>query len=413
MNESTELAQFNELPAIAANAPAVLAKNTNYVNRGVKKGQGLLDTIESMGGGAQMDPDLDAACNEYLLEVKKAIDIMNTGSEPITKMLTAIHKEFTSLRNTIDWKKDGTVPFKIQEARNELARAVAAEQRRQEQALLNKQRADKEKIDILAAVELKVRTRFNEILFTGKKMFNDVFNGMTLDNVSDVTDRINKIPDIYHQSKFNEINEINAGVTAVYIPATELASIIYDARASLYPECSKAFTEEMTALRLGLLDMIPARVAELKEIAKAGKKEQERLQKEAELRQRQADIDLEAENQRKANEALMAEQQTKEIGTAQLSFEKDVAQADIFSSGTQAVKHAYILHVRSSTGYMMVTNLWFKHFAKSMPLDKFDKKTFGSMKADLENLAFNGGEMLAPSQHYEYVEDVKAITKRA
>lgn len=409
MNESTELAQFNELPAIAANAPAILAKNTNFVNRGITKGQGLLDTIESMGGGSQMDPDLDAACNEYLLEVKKAIDIMNAGRSPITKMLTAISKEFTRLENALDKAAAGTVPFKIQEARNELARSVVAEQRRQEQELFNKQRADKEKIDIVAVVELKVRTRFNEILFTGKKMFNDVFNSMTLDTVTDVTDRINKIPDIYHQSKFNEIN---AGVTAIYIPATELASIIYDARAGLYPECSKAFKEEMTALRLGLLDMIPARVAELKEIAKAGKKEQERLQKEAELRQRQAEIDMEAENQRKANEALMAEQQTKDIGAAQLNFEKDVAQADIFSSGMRSVKHSYILTVHSAVGCQMVTALWYKHFAKSITLDKLLKKAPTSMIADLEKLAFNGGEMLAQSPHYEYQEDVKAITKR-
>lgn len=409
MNESTELAQFNELPAIAANAPAILAKNTNFVNRGITKGQGLLDTIESMGGGAQMDPDLDAACNEYLLEVKKAIDIMNAGRSPITKMLTAISKEFTRLENALDKAAAGTVPYKIQESRNELARAVAAEQRRQEQELLNKQRADKEKIDIVAAVELKVRTRFNEILFTGKKMFNEIFNGMTLDTVSDVTDRINKIPNHYARSKFNEIN---AGVTAVYIPAAELASIIYDARASLYPECSKSFTEEMTALRLGLLDMIPARVAELKEIAKAGKKEQERLQKEAELRQKQAEIDLEAENQRKANEALMAEQQTKDIGTAQLNFEKDVAQADIFSSGTQAVKKSYVLICHSNIGVQMSQALWYKHFSKSTPLEKLLKKTPDAMIKDLQILAFNGGEMLAPSPHYEYQEDVKAVTKR-
>lgn len=409
MNESTELAQFNELPAIAANAPAILAKNTNFVNRGITKGQGLLDTIESMGGGAQMDPDLDAACNEYLLEVKKAIEIMNAGRSPITKMLTAISKEFTRLENALDKAAAGTVPFKIQEARNELARAVAAEQRRQEQELLNKQKADKERVDLVATIERKVRERYNEILYLGKKKFNDLFNSLTLDTAPDVEDAIKKIPEHYAQSKFNEIA---VPVTAMYIKADELPGLIYDTRASLYPECSKSFNEEMTGLRHSLLDMIPARVAELKEIAKAGKKDQERLQKDADLRQRQTEIDLEAENQRKANEALMAEQQTKDIGTAQLNFEKDVAQADIFSSGTQSIKKSYVLQVFSAVGWQTVAALWFKHFAKATTLDKLEKKTLGAMKADLEKLAFNGGEMLAPSPHYEYQEDVKAVTKR-
>lgn len=409
MNENTELAQFTELPAIAASAPAILAKNTKFVNKGIAKGQGLLDTIESMGGGSQMDPDLDAACNTYLLEVKQAIDIMNAGRSPVTKMLTAIAKEFTRLENALDKASSGTIPFKVQEARNELARAVAAEQRRKEQELLNKQKADKERIEMVATIERKVRERYNEILYLGKKKFNDLFNSLTIENAPEITEVINKIPEIYHQSQFNQIS---VPVTSIYLPATELPGLIFDTRASLYPECSKSFSEEMTALRLHLLDQIPARVAELKEIAKAGKKEQERLQKEAELRQKQADLELEQENQRKANAALMAEQQAHEIGAAQLHFEKDVAQADIFSSGTQAVKKSYIINVRSAVGWQTVAALWFKHYAKATTLDKLEKKTLGAMKSDIEKLAFNGGEMLSPSPHYEYTEDVKAVTKR-
>lgn len=409
MNESTELVQFAELPAIAANAPAILTKNTNFVNRGITKGQGLLDTIESMGGGAAMDPDLDEACNAYLLEVKKAVDIMNTGRSPITKMLTAISKEFTRLENALDKAAVGTVPYKIQEARNELARAVAAEQRRKEQDLLNKQKADKERIELVATIERKVRDRYNEILYLGKKKFNDLFNSLTLDTVPDITEAINKMPEHYAQAQFNQIA---VSVTAIYMPAAELPGLIYDTRSTLYPECSKSFAEEMSALRHSLLDMIPARVAELKEIAKAGKKEQERLQKEAELRQKQADLDLEQENQRKANEALMAEQQTKEIGAAQLNFEKDVAHADIFSSGTQAVKKSYVMQVYTQVGVQMALALWFKHFAKATTVDTLLKKTPAAMIKDLEKLAFNGGEMLSPSSHYEYQEEVKALTKR-
>jgi Skp family chaperone for outer membrane proteins len=409
MNESTELVQFNELPAIAANAPAILAKNTNYVNLGIAKGNGLLDTIESLGGGANMTPELDEECNTFLLQVKGAVEKMNSGRAPITKMLTAIAKEFTRLENALDKSAEGTVPYKIQEARNELARAVAAEQRRKEQELLNKQKADKERIELVATIERKVRERYNEILYLGKKKFNDLFNTLTLDNIPDITAAVMKIPDFYPQSKFNEIS---VPVTSIYLPAAELPELIYDTRAALFPECSKSFSEEMTALRHNLLDMIPARVTELKEIVAAGEKEKARLQKAANLRQKEAELELEKENQRKANDALLAEQQTKEIGTAQLNFEKDVAQADIFSSGTQAVKKSYVLQIFTQVGVQMALALWFKNYAKATPLETLLKKTPAAMIKDLEKLAFNGGEMLAPSSHYEYVEDVKAVTKR-
>lgn len=406
MTETTQaLVQFQELPAIAANAPAILSKNTNFVTRGIAKGQGLLDTIEAEG----MTQELDEACNTYLLEVKKAVDIMNAGRAPITQMLTAIAKEFTRLENSLDKTKGDTIPYKIQEARNELARTVLAEQRRQEQIRANAEKASKERIELVATIERKVRERYNDILFLGKKKFNDLFNSMTLDTVVDVTDAIKKMPDIYHQAKFNEIA---APVTAIYIEAREIPTLIYDTRAGLYPECSKNFQDEMGALKIHLLDQIPARAAELKEIEKAGKERTLQLQKEAELRQKEEELRLEQENQRKANEALIAEQQSKEIGEAQIAFDKDVAQADIFSSGTQAVKKSYVLQVYSAVGWQNVAASWFKNFAKSTTLEKMEKKTLGAMKSDLEKLAFNGGEMLSNSAHLEWMEDVKAITKR-
>jgi len=82
MSNTTGLVQFQELPAIAANAPQILKKNTELLDRALAKGQTLIDTIE----GGDMSPELDDECNRYLAQCAKALSIMNEGRAPITKM---------------------------------------------------------------------------------------------------------------------------------------------------------------------------------------------------------------------------------------------------------------------------------------------------------------------------------------
>ncbi len=406
-DENTGLVQFQELPAIAANAPAILEKNTKLLSIAIDKGQTLLDTIE---GAGEITPEIDEDCNKFMANCATALKTMNERRSPITQMLTAVAKEFTRLENDLDKDKAGTIPFKIQAHRNELARKQLIKQQEEANKLKQQRLAAEEKIDVVARVQLKVRERYNEALIASKRKFNEVFNEMTLDNIEETKAAIKAMPLAYPRDKFELIQ---CAVTAVYIPTEELAGIMFDAKVALYDELNANFRENMEALQMHLTDQIPARKQELVEIGKAGKAEQKRLADAAILRQKEEALRLEREESDRQAQALRASQETKEVGEATLNFEQDIAKAEIMGSATQVVKQSYVIEVKSATGWMMVVNLWFQNFGGKTSQDKFPGKKLESMKKDCELLAFNGGPRLDDSPHLEYLLDVKAKTTKS
>lgn len=407
MSETTTgLVQFQELPAIAANAPAILEKNTKRLQHVINKGQELLDTIEAEG----MTPELDAACNEYLVGVAKLKVMANELRSPLTKMLTAVSKEFTTIENGMDKDNASTIPYQIQQHRNELARAEEAKRRKALEEEKNKRQAAEEAIDIKVRVELKVRERYNTALIAAKQKYIDIFNEFNaVDQEADIKAQIDIMPTSYPRDKFELIS---VPITAIYISIDDLAGIIYSAKMALYDELNANFRENMEGHRHHLLDQIPARKQEILEIAKAGKAEAKRLADAAALRQREEQLRLEKEEQQRQSDALKAAETAKQVGEAQLAFNTDIKIAEIMSEQTQAVKHSYEIKVLTMTGWMQIANLWFKQFGSKTSVDKMMTKKFESMKKDLEVLAFNGGERLADSGHLIYESDVKAVTKK-
>lgn len=407
--QNTALIQFQELPAIAADAPAILEKNTAWMTSGINKGQGLLDTIEAEG----MSPELDADCNEYLAQVATAKIKMNERRSPITKMLTAVAKEFTRLENALDKTDPSTIPYKIQDARDGLARTIALQQLKKQQELRDKQLADQERIDLKIKVQLRVREKYNEILFNFKKANNELFNTINLENIETIKAKLEAIPTTYPEDKFTEIKCV---LTSVYLKPDQLEMLVYNARAELYMECAADFKKNMEELQHYLLDQIPARKNELEEIEmaeKANKKLADQMKADAALRQQEEELRLAKENQQKEKDNEAQANTAKLVGTAELEFNKEVAHAEIFGGNTQVVKHSYVINVMTAQGWMMVINLWFKHFGGKTTLDKIAAKKPESMKKDLEVLAFNGGERLDDSGHLVYERDVKAVTKKA
>ncbi len=404
--KETGLVQFQELPAIAANAPAILEKNTKRLQHVKNKGQELLDIIEA----EDITPEIDQACNEYLIGVATLKKMANELRSPLTQMLTAVSKEFTSIENDMDVKTPGTIPYKIQEHRNELARQEEIKRRKALEEEKSKRQAAEEAIDIKARVELKVREKYNTNLIAAKQKYIDLFNTFeTVDQEAAIKVEIDKMPLSYPRDKFELIP---VPITAIYVKAEDLAALIYSTKMAMYDELNANFKENMEAHKHHLIDQIPARKQEILEIAKAGAAEKKRLEQAALLRQKEEQVKLEREESDRQAQAIKDAETTKQVGEAQLSFETDVATAAINSETTQAVKHSYVIEVKTMTGWMLVANLWFKEIGPKVSMDKMPQKKWESMKKDLEVLAFNGGPRLDDSAHIEYFNDVKAVTKK-
>jgi hypothetical protein len=401
------LVQFQELPAIVSSAPEVLEKNTKLLNMAIGRGTGLLDTIDGDG----MNPEIDAECNKFLATCSEAVKRMNERRSPITKMLTAVQKEFTRLENDLDVTKAGTIPYKIQQHRDNLAREQEAIRRKKLEEEKQKQFAAEETIRVKAMVETRVRERFNANLMAAKQKAIDIFNGFNdVKQESEIREALNAIPVTYPRDKFELID---TKVTAIYIKPEELAVLIFTTKMSFYDELNADYNSTMSAHKMNLIDQIPARKQEIKDIAAAGKAEKERLEKEAKRRQEEEATRLQREELERQQAAAKAVEHNIHAGQAQVLFDQDIAKAEIVGEATQAVKEFYIIEVKTAQGWMMVINLWFKYYGGKTAVEKIGTKKPESMKKDLETLAFNGGERLADSSHLEYVSDVKALTKKS
>lgn len=403
--QNTGLIQFQELPVIAANAPEILQKNQSLLQKALSQGQGLLDTIQAEG----MNDQIDAACNTFLVNCKAALEKMNGRRSPITKMFTAIAKEFTTLEAPLDSTKSDSLYSQIQTQRNAYAKQKEEIRRQKEAEILRKQKIEQEKIDLKAHVEQAIRTAYLDKLYAFKKKGNDLFNALTLENLAENKKAIAALSTMYPRDKFYELP---VTVTAVYLTKLELASLIFSVREELYNELSANFRENMEDLKSHLAEQIPARKAELEEIAKASVAEKKRLQDEADRRQReeQIRIEREAEQAKKASEEKVSI--NRDAATANTLFDSEAEKAQLVDKSIQ-VRQGYKITVTRPAGYQQIAAYWFSKFLNDTPMEKLEKKSLGQMTSDLEKLAqATDGKEKVISEYIIYEEDFKALAKR-
>lgn len=408
MSETTTagLVKFEELPAIAANAPEILMLNQNLLAKAQGRGQALLDTIAAEG----MTDDLDKACNDFLVTCKVAIEKMNDRRSPITKMFTAIAKEFTTLEAPLDSSKPDSLYSKIQVERNLYAKKKAEIQRQKELEIQRKQAIEQEKIDLKARVEQCLRDAYLTKLYAFKAKGNAFFNEITLENIDIKKDEIEKLAIVYPRDKFYELP---VTVTSVYLAKEDLAELIFDTRVKLYDELSANFRENMEDLKAHLLEQIPARKNELVEISKASKAEKQRLQDEADRRKKEEEIRIAREQDAAKREAENKVKISQDAETANTLFDAESEKAQLIDTSGAKVKNGYKITVLAPAGYQQIAAFWFSKFLNKTTIDQLEKKSLGQMKKDLETLAqASGGNDRIISEYVQYEEDFKAIAKK-
>lgn len=398
--------KFEELPAIAANAPEILMANQKLLSLAQGKGQGLLDTIAAEG----MNDELDAECNKFLVNCKAAIEKMNDRRSPITKMFTVIAKEFTSLEAPLDSTKPDSLYTKIQNQRNAYAKLKADQQRLKELEIQRKQQIEQEKIDLKARVQQSIREAYLSKLYAHKVKGNEIFNSITLENIAEKTEEIKKLPILYPRDKFYELP---VTATSVYLEKVELASLIFDTRVNLYDELAANFRENMEDLKSNLLEQIPARKAELNDIAKASAAEKKRLQDEADRRKQEEDIRIAREQDQAKRDAEALVNSRREAETANTLFDAESEKAQLVDGSGAKVKTGYKITVTAPAGYQQIAAFWFSKFITKSTVEQLEKKSLGQMKSDLEKLATaSDGKDKIISEYIQYEEDFKAIAKK-
>jgi len=405
MSTTTAISNINveEISTTMENAGLILVANETLADKAVKGAQALLDTIEAEGMSDAIDSDLNA----WQLKAKGAVKILNERRAPITQMMTRLAGLFTSQENKLDPKKADTVSAKVQIARDKWATFKANEQRKKEQEILKQQNIAKEKISIKADIQSSIREIFNTKLADFKGSVSKKYNALTLENRAEIEQYIKDRPIVYPIDAFRKLEPT---VFATYIDQVEVDKIITDEREALYDELAAMFRENMEVEKSNTLELIPSRILELQEIAKAGAKEKARLEKVAEDRKIADELRLKREKDEQEAKDKATVQNTVALETASTLFDTTAAIAEVKETAGKT-KVAEKINVLTTDGWGAIFIFYFEKEGKGLSVEDFGKKTLIQMRAFAEKQNNKSGEKI-DNPFIEYVEEVKAVTSK-
>ena len=131
MSQELAIIKQENIQTIVSAAPQSYKDNKLSRENCEAAGQAILDAIVQGG----MTDELDQRAAQYIEKARKTVKKMNERRAPVTQLFDTIRKEFTVMENAIDPTKANTIPFKLQQYRNQFAakkRAEEEERRRKE-----------------------------------------------------------------------------------------------------------------------------------------------------------------------------------------------------------------------------------------------------------------------------------------
>ncbi len=354
----------------------------------------LLETITEKG----MTNELDKEAALYISRTKKTIKDMNERRAPVTKLFDQIRSEFTTLENAIDPTRAGTVPYQLQQLRNDYAARRHAEEEARQRAAEVARQAAIAKESYRTACKDDYKAQFNQLVISRINELTEMSSRMTLDTYTAIFDTLTGYdpqlpadwcPESTVRLPFN-------------LPPEEARAIRTAALQSLIPQFKEQFLAEVGDYRQELLDRLPSKKTELERAAQASAAEKARI--EAELKAREAAELARKEAERKARETEEAHKKEVEKATTEAnSLFAMTATSSAYQPKTKVTKK---IRVTSPDGYSQLFALWWSKEGCRLSAEEL-AKVFKKQITFCEKLA-NKEEIFIEHPGVEYVDDVKA-----
>lgn len=391
-----------EVSNIIQTTPAILQRNELSVSGCNKAGKALLDTIE--GSQGINSDELDTAVAEYINKVKVTVVNMNERRKPITQMLTAIGKMFTTMENQIDIKVAGTIPYRLQDARNKYAAMKLAEQKKRAEEARRVQMAENEKAGYRADLALLLDSVYSSYVEKHINALNSMFSRITLATYNDVALRIKKASTAFVWTDF--VGNVSDKIVTYYMDADTRKAIKNEVATAKKKEFTERYTFELEDLRQSIVDRLPSRRKELEEqeelertnAAAAAEAAANREKQEQEERAKQA-----LDRKKRDDDAKAKADAEKATAEVQAAF--DFSATSVPDSPTNA-KVTKKIRVTNPKGYMLLYQMWFTKEGQNMTNDELEK-AHKKMITFCEKIANKDGETIQ-SPFVQYVDDVKA-----
>lgn len=396
---SSELAIIKQenIQTIVSAAPQSYSDNKLSCERCISAGQSILNTITASGG---MTDELDKEAALFIEKARKTVKKMNEKRSPVTKLFDDIRREFTVIENAIDPTKADTIPYKLQQYRNQYAAKKRAEEEKRRQEEYKRQQAEQARVKLRQDIEGDFKTQFQTYL-------NQSINWLTAKDSSVTLENYNTV--------YSEVKNFSASLpagwlrnlhTLIRIPGNvsvdELRRIETGTKERLGKQFTEQYTAEIQDNKDFILDRLPSKKANLERIAQADAADAARAKAEMEERQRKEAKEREAERKRREEE----EKQKAEMARQQAEMSGLFAEQASMQSYQPKVKVTQKIELLNPEGIMPILSMWWSKEGCTLSVEELSK-LFKKQITFCEKLA-NKDNVYIENESVQYIDDVKA-----
>lgn len=396
---SSELAIIKQenIQTIVSAAPQSYNDNKLSCERCISAGQSILNTITTNGG---MTDELDKEAALFIEKARKTVKKMNEKRSPVTKLFDDIRREFTVIENAIDPTKVDTIPYKLQQYRNQYAAKKRAEEEKRRQEEYKRQQAEQARIKLRQDIEGDFKAQFQTYLNQSINWLTTKDNSVTLENYNTVYSEIKNF------SVSLPADWLHNLYTLIRIPANILVDELRQFETDTKERLSKQFTEQYTAEiqdnKDFILDRLPSKKANLERMAQADAAEAARVKTEMEERQRKEAEEREAERKRKEEE----EKQKAEMARQQAEMNGLFSEQASMQNYQPKVKVTQKIELLNPEGIMPILSMWWSKEGCTLSVEELSK-LFKKQITFCEKLA-NKDSVYIENESVQYIDDVKA-----
>lgn len=392
----------NEVVNILQAAPGILTDNETRVTRCSNAGKSLLDTINATNG--INSDEVDGQVQKFIEASKQTLKRINGSRTPITQMLTAISKRFTSLESEIDVKTSGTIPYKLQRARNEYAAKKLEEQKKREEEARRIQLAENEKAQYKADITLLLDTTYTNYVSRHINALNGMYDHATLASYNDVCRQIKEANVTFNWTDF--ANNVKDTFQTFYMDAATRTNIKNELASTKKIEYTQRYSFELEDLKQSLIDRLPSLRKQLEEQEELRRTNAVKAARQEELRRKEQQEQLrKQEEERKRREAEAKAKAEAEKAAAEVQAAFDFSAASMPSTPTKA-KVKKKIQITNPQGFLPVYQLWFTREGVNLSMEDLEK-VHKKMITYCEKVMNKDGEQIQ-SAYVKYVDDVTA-----
>lgn len=394
----TELAIIKQenIQTIVSAAPQSYNENKLSCERCVSVGQSLLQNIINEG----MTDELDQQAAIFIEKARKTVKKMNEKRSPVTKLFDDIRQKFTVMENTIDPTKIDTIPYKLQQLRNQFAAKKRAEEEKRRQEEYKRQQAEQARVKLKQDIEEDFKAQFQAYLSQSINWLTTNDNNVTLENYNTVYNDVKNYPVYLPTDWLSNLH------TLVRMPISVSIDELRQFEAEIKERISKQFSEQYTAEiqdnKDFILDRLPSKKVNLERMAQADAANAARIKAEMEERQRKEAETLAAERKRKEEE----EKQKAEMARQQAEMSSLFSAQASMQNYQPKVKVTQKIELLTSEGIMPILSMWWSKEGCTLTVEEL-AKMFKKQITFCEKLA-NKESIYIEHESVNYINDVKA-----